>query len=208
MRFDLSALLLRKSQPPQLAAARGKPRKPRSKAILMKEMAREVTKEVVRVFSKNRSPKWREEMKQAIDDDMLLAARAISRRLAKAESDDDIPMSDTLQMFKQLREYQIAEARIGKLDPNKDKGGKPAEEIDNYRASVKAGQEQYAANQANGVAKPEEKPVKLRQDGAPDARADNPGRPPGHGLKKQLEQVRARTEKLQAAEAKPEPGEE
>jgi hypothetical protein len=192
MRLDFSRLLSGKSQPPQLAAVMGKPRKPRSKAILMNEMADSIVK---RVFGKKGKELTREQMLQAIDDNMLLAAMAISERLAKQrekDEEDKFELTDTLQMFKQLREFQMAQARIGKIDPSKDKDkDKTPEGIAGYQSTLATDKKDFAEK---------EDAARITAEGKPDKRHQNTGRPPGEGLKKQQERIRKQQAKLLAQE--------
>lgn len=175
------------------AIAAGKTRKPKTKAVLIKEMADAWYDAVLRRGKKL----TREEKLQLLDDNMLDAALAISQRLAKIRDEEDFPLTDTMQMFKQVSEYRMKEARVSKIDP------KTRDETDGTPSGIRQMQEKLAQDKQDMAE--QAPPERTNRFGQRDGRLDNPGRPPGEGLKKKQERVRAQMEKLREAEAAQEP---
>lgn len=207
MAFDPLSFFRRPKATPQLAGlaayheARRKgivpPRapKPRTKAILLKELADAIGD---RLLKKGKTL-TREEKLQLLDDNMLDAAVAISERLAKIRDEEDFTLSDTMQMFKQTREYQMSQARIQKIDPKDREKGNAPEGIAGYQA-------QLAQSKAEQAAEPA--PERTTAAGQRDKRHDNSGRPPGQGLAKQQEKIRQKQERLRRQAQGKEPPEE
>lgn len=186
--------------PPQLRAAvearrAGRPSKKRvvTRAILMEDMANKV----IKLLAGNKGKKLtRDEIAARIADNMYLAALAISEELADASRDEDgeplIGLSDRMQAFKQLREWEVAQARIQKIDPkDRDKGAAP-EGIAGYQKKL--------AEDKAASAEAQPRPERVTNEGARDRRHDNAGRPPGQGLAKQQEKIRRQQERLRKKE--------
>lgn len=151
---------------------------------------------VIKLLAGNKGKKLtREEIAARVADNMHLAALAISEELANASRDEDgeplISLGDRMAAFKQLREWEMAQARIGKLDPkDKEKGNSPSG-IEAYQAKLKDDQSKAAE------APPAER---VTAEGERDKRHDNKGRPPGQSLQKRQAKILAQQKRLREKE--------
>lgn len=175
------------------------PRKPRAKAVLIKEMAEAIADVLLR-RGKSLS---REEKLQLVEDNMLDAAVAISNRLAKIREEEDFTLTDTMAMFKQVREYQMIETRRNKIDPkdkDKTKNGTPAGFV-NYQAQMKDAKEKLEAPvEESERPSPAVTAVRTTAAGTIDRRHENTGRPLGQSLARQQEKIRQKQERMRAKE--------
>src|SRR5262249_25721858 len=146
--------------------------------------------------------KKRKALLEEIEDNMLVTAAAISRHMARKRSEDEgdefYTSPDTLAMFKQVREYQLADARIKKIDPNKG----------NDDETTPSGIRGYQEKLAEDKAAAEPKSERVTAAGDRDRRHDNSGRPPGQGLKNRMTAVRAQQTRLANKDAKENPPED
>lgn len=202
MGFDLGRMFRRDGRPAALRDGfnRWRRRKrlglePKKRAITRPILMDDMANRVIKLLAGNKGKKLtREEIAARVADNMHLAALAISEELANASRDDEgeplISLGDRMAAFKQLREWEMAQARIGKLDPkDKDKGGNPSA-IEAYQNELKENQAKHAAGEAERVT----------AEGQRDKRHDNPGRPPGQSLKKKQEKVLAQQKRLREKE--------
>lgn len=200
MGFDLGRMFRRDGRPAALRDGfnRWRRRKrlglePKKRAITRPILMDDMANRVIKLLAGNKGKKLtREEIAARVADNMHLAALAISEELANASRDEDgeplISLGDRMAAFKQLREWEMAQARIGKLDPkDKEKGNSPSG-IEAYRQTL--ADDKATAAEAERVT----------AEGQRDKRHDNPGRPPGQSLKKKQERILAQQKRLREKE--------
>ena len=168
---------------------------------------------IVKLLVTNKGKKMTtQEMLDRIDDNLVLAALAISEELADATRNEDgaplITLKDRMQSFKELNEFRMKQARINKMDPHdKDKGadGKTPTGIAGYQNDLKDAKDRLTAKveagEAPEVAERLENLKRTRADGEPDKRHENSGRPIGQTLKARQEKIRRQQERLRRKDA-------